>query len=116
MSAANLSHLTDINVNDIEKFTFRGLIFDCHHDCNYRKFDNCIHLLDTFKPAVKQCEHVVRHFKWKSSPIVEKIVISAAMGDNFKNLQRKANDFLVCRYVKRKQAAHLKKLIVSCDG
>ena len=116
MSAANLSHLTDINANDIEKFTFRGLIFDCHHDCNYRKFDNCIHLLDTFKPAVKQCEHVVRYFKWKSSPIVEKIVISAAMGDNFKNLQRKANDFLVCRYVKRKQAAHLKKLIVSCDG
>ena len=24
-------------------------------DCNYRKFDNCIHLFDTFKPTVKQC-------------------------------------------------------------
>ena len=32
------------------------------YDCNYRKCDNCIHLFDNFKPAVNQCEHVVRYF------------------------------------------------------
>ena len=30
MPASNLSRLMDINVNGIENFTFRGLIFDWH--------------------------------------------------------------------------------------
>ena len=38
------------------------------YDSNYRKCDNYIDLLDTFKPVVKQCEIVVRYFQWKSSP------------------------------------------------
>ena len=33
------------------------------NDCNYRKCDNCIHPLDTFKLAVNQCENVVRYFQ-----------------------------------------------------
>ena len=86
------------------------------YDCNYRKCHNCIHLLDTFKPAVKQCENVVRYFQWKSSPKTEKIEITAAIGDTFEDLQRKTNAFLVHRYVKRKQAAHMEELIASCDG
>ena len=86
------------------------------YNCNYRKCDNCIHLLDTFKHAVKQCENVVRYFQWKSSPKTEKIEITAAIGDIFEDLQRKTNDFLVHCYVKRKQAAHMKELIASCAG
>ena len=81
------------------------------YDCSYRKCDNCIHLLDTFKPAVKQCVNVARYFQWKSSPNIERIEITAAIGDNFRNLQRETNDFLVHHYVKRKQAAHMKEIL-----
>lgn len=35
---------------------------------------------------------------------------------NFKGLQRKTNEFLVHRYVERKQVAHMEESIVSCDG
>ena len=56
------------------------------YDCNYRKCDNYIHLLNTFKPAVKQCENVVRYFQWKSPPKTEKIEITAAIEDIFKDL------------------------------
>ena len=59
------------------------------YGCNYRKCDNCIHLLDTFETAVKQCENVVRYFQWKSSPKTEKNEITAPIGDIFKDLQRK---------------------------
>ena len=79
-------------------------------DCNYRKCDQCIHLLDTFKPAVKQCENVVRYFQWKSSPKTEKIEITPTTGDIFEDLQRKTNVFLVHCYVERKQAAHMEEL------
>ena len=70
------------------------LVFFFFYGGSYRKCDNCIHLLDTFKPAVKHCENVVRYFQWKSSPKVEKIEITAAIGDNFKNLQKKQMTFL----------------------
>ena len=77
------------------------------NDCNYRKCVNCIHLIDTFKPAVKQCENVVRYFQWgyfqwRSSPKVEKNEIFTAIRDIFKDSQRKTNDFLVYCYIKRK--------------
>ena len=42
------------------------------YDCNCRKCGHCIHLLYTFKPAIKQCENVVRYVQWKSSPKTEK--------------------------------------------
>ena len=71
------------------------------HDCNYRKCDNFIHLLDTCKPAVRQCENMVRYFQWKSSLKAEKIEITAAIGDIFKDLQRKASEFLVHRYMEK---------------
>ena len=68
----------------------------CHpffYDCDYRKCNNCIHLLDTFKLAVKQCENVVRYFQWKP-PKAEKNEINTAIGDIVEDLQRKANYFL----------------------
>ena len=46
----------------------------------------------------------------------EKMSITATVGDLFEELNSQINYFLVHRYVKRKQAVHMEKLINECDG
>ena len=47
---SNYTNLPESFQDFVDQVTFDPSFYDC----NYRKCDNCIHLLDTFKPAVKQ--------------------------------------------------------------
>ena len=46
----------------------------------------------------------------------EKVCITAAVSCVFDELKNQVNRFLIHRYIKRKQAAHMEKILHNCDG
>ena len=46
----------------------------------------------------------------------EKVCITATVSHAFLELKNQVNNFLIHGYIKRKQAAHMEKLINECDS
>ena len=88
-----------------------------YKDCIYRRCDICKDSLEMFKPSPEDSQTLIKYQQWqKPDKRAEMVTISATVNDIFDDLKNQMNDFLVHRYIKRKQQDHFTKLIEECDG
>ena len=86
-------------------------------DCIYCRCKICKDSLEMFKLSPEDSQTLIMYQQWqKPDKHAEKITISATVNDVFDDLKNQMNNFLVHRYIKRKQHDHFTNLIQECDG
>ena len=111
---------------ELEKFTSLLASFnefvsqitcDESKECMYRQCEASKNNLDQYKPSSEKQQMAVKYNQWQTMDRrAEKMSITATVGDLFEELKSQTNYFLIIRYLKRKQAVHMEKLISECDG
>ena len=83
--------------------------------CLKSQCEACKDRIDNFTPS--NGSDALRYLQWQNTNSrVEKVEIIGTVEDAFTSLKTQLKPFLLHTYVKRKQAAHLDKLVSNCDG